>query len=160
MRGDRRHVAAAGDAERVLVDHRGAAARPGEFVLLLDQQPVLVLLARRLAAHANERPLAVQLPAVEGEFERALAVGGFRFLVVRLPGAMIPEQHRAAAILALGDHPLEIAIVERMVLDMDGEALLAGIEARPPRNRPALEDAVELETEIVMQPRRRTFLDD
>src|SRR5260221_8782125 len=160
MRRDRRHVAAAGDAERVLVDDSGAAARLGELILLLDQQPVLAFLARGSPAHADERPFALQLLAVEGEFERALAIGGFGVLVVRLPGAVIPEQHRAAAILTPRNDALEIAIVERMVLDMDGKALLAGIEARALGNRPALEDAVELEAEIVMQPRRRMLLDD
>ena len=38
-----------------------------------------------------------------------------------------------------------------MVLDLDGEALLAGDEARTLGDRPALEDAVELEAEIVVE---------
>src|SRR5258708_37153932 len=107
--------------------------------------PVLACLARCSSAHADDRPFAGQLLAVEGEFERSLAVGGNGVVVRRLPGAVIPQEDGAAAILALGDDAFEPAIVERMVLDMHGQALLAGVEARSLGNRPALQDPVSLE---------------
>ena len=47
-----------------------------------------------------------------------------------------------------------------MVLDVDGKAFFAGIEARAARHRPALHHAVEFEPQIVMQPPRRMFLND
>ena len=46
-----------------------------------------------------------------------------------------------------------------MILDLDREALVVRIERRPARHRPGLEDAVELEPQIVMQPRGGVLLD-
>src|SRR5207237_6176809 len=48
---------------------------------------------------------------------------------------------------------------DRMVLDMHGEPLLAGHEARSARDSPAFHHAVELEPQIVMQARCRVLLD-
>ena len=56
----------------------------------------------------------------------------------RLPGALVPQHHRAAAVLALGDRALELAVVERMVLDVHGEALVGRIGRGPLGDRPAL----------------------
>ena len=53
------------------------------------------------------------------------------------PEAAIPQHDGAAAILALGDRALEVAVVERMVLDLDGEALVVRIERRALGHRPA-----------------------
>src|SRR5207247_7009893 len=55
---------------------------------------------------------------------------------------------------------LEGAVLERMILDVHGEALVGGIEAGTLGHRPALEDAFELEPEVVVQPARRVLLDD
>ena len=65
----------------------------------------------------------------------------------------------AAAIFALGDRPFEVAIFQRVVLDLDSEALVVRIERGPPRHRPGFEHAVEFEAEVVMQPRSVVFLD-
>src|SRR5690349_16255824 len=90
-----------------------------------------------------------------------MALGvGLGGIAHRLPPAAVPQHHRAAAILALGNDALERAVLDRMVLDMDSEALGIGIEARPFRHRPALEHAVELEAEIVVHAPRRMRLDD
>jgi len=47
-----------------------------------------------------------------------------------------------------------------MVLDLDGQALDARIEARALGYRPALEHAAHLEAKIVMQPPRGMLLHD
>ena len=47
-----------------------------------------------------------------------------------------------------------------MILDVHREAPLEGVEARPLGHGPALQRALELEPEIVVQPRRRVLLDD
>ena len=47
-----------------------------------------------------------------------------------------------------------------MVLGAHRQPLVAGIEARPLRHRPALQHAVELEPEIPVEPRRVVLLDD
>ena len=46
-----------------------------------------------------------------------------------------------------------------MVLDVDGEVLLAGLERHAFRDRPAGERAVPLEPEVVVQPPRVVALD-
>ena len=69
-------------------------------------------------------PAAVQLLAVELEFEMALREALVR-IADRLPTAAIPDDHRAAAILALRDRAFEIAVFERVILDMHRQTLLA-----------------------------------
>src|SRR5262249_8851777 len=66
----------------------------------------------------------------------------------------------AAAVLALGDDALERGVLEGMVLDLYGEALLRGVEARALGDRPREQDAVELEAEVVVQARGGVLLDD
>jgi hypothetical protein len=95
---------------------------------------------------------------VEQELELALAQPLAR-VADRLPCPAVPEQHGAAAVLALGDHALEAAILDGMVLGLHGEALVRRVEARPLRHRPAEEDAVELEAEVVVEPPRGVLLD-
>ena len=130
----------------------------GEFVGRLDQQPRLLPLAGPLA-HPHQMPVAVELLAVQLEIEMALLHGLVR-IVVRRPGAAIPDHHGAAAILALRDGAFELVVFDRMILDVDGEALVAGHEARAARHRPAQHHAVEFEAQIVVQPRRVVLLDD
>src|SRR5262249_30842168 len=79
---------------------------------------------------------------------------------LRNPSSFVPQHHRAAAIFSLGDRPLESTIIEWMVLDVHGQALFIGIDARALRHSPALENAVELEPEVPVQPRRVVLLDD
>ena len=76
------------------------------------------------------------------------------------PGAAIPDHDGAAAIFAFRDGALEGVVFDRMVLDVNGEAFLVGIEARPARHRPALHHAVEFQPQIVMQPPRGMLLND
>src|SRR6185295_8725506 len=100
--------------------------------------------------------------AMENEFDLAL---GYRLARVgarsfELPSAAVPHLDGPAAVLALRDRALEIAVVERMVLDLDGQPLVARIERGPARHRPRAQDAVELDAEIVVQSRRRMFLHD
>ena len=158
--GDLVDGAAGGDAQRVVGDDSIAAPRRRRGVALLDQQPVLVVAAGMLAAHADQRPFAVQLFAVEQEFEVALGVSRMRVGIERGPAAAIPDHRRPGAVLPGGNDALEPAIFERMVLDMDRQPLFRGVGARTLRHRPALQDAVELEPEIVMQPARGVLLDD
>ena len=59
-----------------------------------------------------------------------------------------------------GDHAFEIAVIERMIFDLDGQALDPGVEARAFRHRPALEHAIHLQAKIVMEPPCGVFLHD
>ncbi len=76
------------------------------------------------------------------------------------PGPQVPQHHRSAAIFALGDDPLEIAIVERMILGTHGEAVFARVQARPLGHGPAFQHPVELEPEVPVQPGRLVLLHD
>src|SRR6266404_2627679 len=76
------------------------------------------------------------------------------------PRSAVPEHDRSRAVLFFRDHALEVAVVQRMILDVDGEPLVRRIEARSLRHRPAFERAVELETEVVMQAAGGVLLHD
>ncbi len=157
--GDLFQRTAGGDAARVVDNDRVTALRHRRGVALLDQEPVLVVPAGMFSAHPHQRPLAVQFLAVEHEFEIAFRIGRFRVGIDRSPGPAIPDQRSPGAVLPFGNDPLEPAIFERVVFDMDRQALFGRIEARTLRHRPALQHTVELEPEIVMQPARGMLLD-
>src|ERR1700746_2061200 len=103
-------------------------------------------------------PRAFELLAGELEVEFSLGEPLVR-IALRRPRAAIPDQHGAAAVLALRDGAFEVLIVDRMIFHFHREALLAGHEARSLGDGPALEHAVEFEAEVVMQAARRVLLD-
>src|SRR5436190_13496453 len=128
------HAAATADAGQLGID-RALAVVAREFIALLDQQPV-VLAVLATAAQADQRPAAVQPLAVQLEGE--LAVLERRIdIVMRLPGAAVPQHHRAAAIFALGDRAFERTILDRMVLYVHGQPLVVRIFAWAFGHRPA-----------------------
>ena len=132
----------------------------GVVVAVLDEQPLRLALAA--AAHANERERAGESLAVERELDVATLVTsaqGIDAPVVRLVGPAVPQHDGAAAVLAGGDRPLERVVLDRVILDLHGEAPLRRIERRPLRHRPALHHAVELEAEIVVEMTRGVLLD-
>ena len=45
--------------------------------------------------------------------------------------AAVPQDHRAGAVVAGGDHRLEVEVLDRVVLGVDREALLAGSRLGP-----------------------------
>ena len=149
------HRAAGGD-RAVLRPSICRSRSRAEFVAMLDQQPVGALAAVAVALHAHEHPAALQLLAGEHELELALAQLrlGRRSAPSRQPVAAIPQLHGAAAVLALWNRAFEVAVVERMVLDLHREPLVVRIERRPARDGPRLEDAVELQAQVVVQARR------
>lgn len=158
--GDRLHRSARGH-RGVGFQDRIAIGIDRMVVAMLDQEPVCPLAAVAVMLHAHQHEAALQPLAVERELEVALLELALRAeLALRLPVAPVPELDGAAAILALGDRPLEIAIGERMILDLDGEALVGGVERWSPGHGPGFEDAVQLQPQVVMQPRRIMFLDD
>src|SRR6185295_7415290 len=123
-----------------------------------DEQPVH-LPAVLVGPHADKRPDAFQAAAVEPEGEPALrqALPG---IALGDPRAPVPDLDRAGAVVSFRDDPLEMPVLEGVVLDLDGETLVARFETRPLRNRPAAEHAVELQPEIVVQPPGRVLLDE
>ena len=60
----------------------------------------------------------------------------------------------------LRDRALEVAVVERVVLDLHCKAPVTRIEGWPLGHGPGLEDPVHLQAQIVMQPGGGMLLDD
>ncbi len=153
---DLRHAASRGDGFILVQDVVGLALF-GVLIVVLDQEPVGALAACAVVAHPHQHPAAMQLVAMQGEFQVAFLEALFG--IVGFPITTVPELHGAAAILALRNRAFEIAVVERMVLDLDRQPLVVRIERGPPGHGPGLEDAVEFEPQIVMQARRIVLLD-
>ena len=124
----------------------------------LDQQPI-VAARSRLRMHAHEVPIAAEFLTAEREFEVPLGIA-FARIAFRNPMTAIPHDHRSGPILILRNHPFEITVFERMIFDMNREALIAGNETRTLGNRPTLQDAVEFEPKIIMQPAGSMLLHD
>lgn len=78
----------------------------------------------------------------------------------RSPGSAVPDGHRAAAIFSFRNRTFEITVVQRMIFDINGEALLTGNKAWAFCERPAFQNAIQFETEIVMQPSRIVLLNN
>ena len=72
----------------------------------------------------------------------------------------VPDDHRAGAASARADLAFEFEVIERMVLDLDREPLLGRIGRRAFRDGPGLQDAVDLEPEVIVQRGRVVLLDD
>src|SRR5665647_251385 len=124
----------------------------------LDEQPVVFGFAGP-PMHPHQVPQAVQLLAVERERQVALLQPPVR-IVLRRPAAAVPNHHGAAAVFAVRNGAFEFIVVDRMVLDLYGEALFVRHQAGAARYRPALHHAVEFEPQIVMQPPGGMLLDD
>jgi len=146
------HGAAGDDGVGFGVGDGGAGGRTLEVVVLLDEQPGgLGLFGARL--HADERPLALELAAVEDELQRAVAQAGVDVGIggLGLPGALVPQHDGAPAILARGDDAFEAAVLHGVVLDLDGEPLVGDDVAGALGDGPALEHAIPAEAEVVVQ---------
>ncbi len=133
-------------------EHRRVPARRGRRAVLAEQQPVLRI-AVELGGH--ERPDAVQPLAVEPDGEPSVPL-----LLQQLVGAAIPDLNGAGAVLAGRDRALEVAVLERVILDVNREMPFTAPQRDALRHRPARERTVPLETEVVVQPARVVALDD
>ena len=69
----------------------------------------------------------------------------------RPPRAPVPHDDVAPAVLALGDDPLEVEVLDGVVLDVDGELAGLGVERRPLGHGPAGEHAVDLQPQVVVE---------
>ena len=83
-------------------------------------------------AGPDDRPAAVELLAVELELE--LTFGNRRRGVdrrrLRLPGAPVPDDDVASAVLLRRDDALEVEVLDRVVLDVDGHPADVGVEGQ------------------------------
>ena len=96
--------------------------RRRRLVALAEDQPVL-----RVAGELRRHGVGALEPLpVQADCEAAVVL-----LLEQLVGAVVPDLDRAAAVLALRDLSLERRVLERMVLDVDGEVLLPRLEGTP-----------------------------
>ena len=130
---------------------RSRAARVAPRLRPCEEQPVLLV---AVEVRRHERPDALEPLAVEPDREAAVPL-----LLEQLVGAAVPDLDRAGAVLARRDLALEVAVVERVVLDVHGEVPLAGLERHALRHGPARERAVPLEPEVVVEPAGVVALD-
>ena len=94
--------------------------------------------------------------ALEGEIQLALRIAALGVLTV--PVAAVPDHDGASAILALRNGAFEVAIVQRMILDLNCEPLVMRIERGSLGDGPGFEDAVQFESQVVVQVRCRMLL--
>ena len=94
--------------------------------------------------------LPSQALAKQDKFDFSVAKA-FVGLDQRFPGAAVPGLHGAGAIMSVGDGALEVGIVQRVVLDMNGDALVGGVQGGPFANGPAPEHVVVLQPEVPVQ---------
>src|SRR5205085_2409993 len=128
------------------------AAGDGAVVVLLDQQPVLRV---AVEMRRDERPLPLQPTSVQPDGQAAVAL-----LLDQLVRPLVPDLDAAGAVLPLRDLAFEGGVVERVVLDVNGERSLPRLERHPLRNGPARERAVPLQAEVVVEPAGVVPLDD
>src|ERR1700732_2658714 len=142
----------------LLVGDFPIAYTPAEFIVRLDEQPWLGFLSGS-RPHPNQVPTPFEPRAVQRKRQMPFSKPLLR-IALRLPSAAVPDDHRARAIFALRNISLEIKVFDRVVLGADRKPLFADREARAFGDRPAFQDSVDLEPQIVMQPARRVFLND
>ena len=128
-------------------------------VALLDEEPVVLAAVAFARRQAHEHPGAVQPFALQDELQLASA----QILVhvaQGLPRPFVPEHHDAAAVLALRNGTFEVAVVERMVLHMHGQALVSGVVRGAFGDGPAEQRAVPFQPQVVMVAARQMVLHD
>src|SRR6266851_7977353 len=107
----------------------------------------------------HQRPAALELLAIELEFEMSLGVARDR-VAFRDPRSPVPQQYRTAAVLLLGNDPFEGSVLDRVVLDVHRQTLVGRVETGTFGYGPAQQHAVELETKIVVEMAGGVLLDD
>jgi hypothetical protein len=138
---ERHHLAVEyGLLHRQLGGGLGELRKPASPVM-----PIAANEARLAILHATEHAVAVELDLMKPPVARRRRLDP--------PHPLVPQEHRTAAVLALGDDPLEAAVLQRMIFDLHRQPLAGRVGIGAFGNRPALQDAVQLEAEVVMQLR-------
>ncbi len=132
-------------------EHRLVRPARGCTAVLPQEQPVLRIAVER---GRHERPHPVETLAVQTYGQSSVT-----FLLEKLVGSAIPDLDRAGAVLAGGDLAFEVAVLERVILDVHREVSLAAPERDSLRNRPAGECSVAFEPKVVVETPRVVSLD-
>ena len=135
-------------------------ALDGVLVVLVQQQPLLLTGTVRPAPPHQDEPAAQLLPVKVGVKITGRHRGRRVVRRVRLPRTGVPHDHVAAAILPGRDDPLEVQVLDGVILDVDGRVPDVRVQGRPLRHGPAHQHAVDLEPQVVVQPPRPVPLHD
>ena len=73
---------------------------------------------------------------------------------------MVPDDDLSRPVVAPGDHAFETAVVDGVGVGLHRQAFFPGVERRSLRDRPRPEDAIHLQTEVVMEARCPVLLYD
>src|SRR5439155_25601504 len=84
--------------------------------------------------------------------------GVFGFPRKRSVCSLIPNDDFSCSILALCNHPFEGSILQGMIFHHDRQPFLFWVQRRTFRHRPAFQDAIEFQPEIVMKTRSLVLL--
>ena len=94
--------------------------------------------------------------ALEGEIQLAFCIAALGILAV--PVSAVPNHDGTSAVLALRNGAFEVAVIQWMVLDLDCEPLVMRIEGRTLGDGPGFEDAVQFQSQVIVQVRCRMLL--
>ena len=136
----------------------------GKGVLHFDEEPMLF--ASSSPVHTDECELALESLAVQRKFQPACFDAPRHRLRDRLvcqhvvTGTLIPDGHRPGPLLPFRDGARERRIGQRVVLDLDRQAPFRRVRRGALGHRPALEHAVRLQAEIVMESAGVVLLHD
>src|SRR5882724_3762067 len=129
--------------------------RTGKGILLFDKEPWLIPASSPV--HAHQGKLTLEFCTVQRKCQLTCfdtLCHGLRarpVCVHVVVGAVIPDGHRPGPVLSRRNRTRECRIGERVVFNMDRQALQRRIHRGGLRHRPALEDTPGLQAEIVME---------
>ncbi len=115
----------------------------------LDEQPFFS--GRAFDPHQRPHPFQLESFELKQKLPRRHARA---WIAHRLPAPAVPHHHRPRAVVPVGDHPLEIGVFDRVVLGLHRQPLLGGVGRGAARDRPRFQNAVPLQPQIIMKPRR------
>jgi len=98
--------------------------------------------------------LSSEFPSIQNESQHAIVELDCRVVFSRsdhLIFAVVPNDDFARAIVAFGEGSLEQKVVERVVLNMDREALHLRIFGWPLWHRPRDENGADLQSEVIVE---------
>jgi hypothetical protein len=107
-----------------------------------------------LSLRLEQDVLAAQALSVEGHHHFVLAE------LVRFVGPLVPDLNLSGAVFALRDLPGEVDVLDRVILDVNGEVISLGVVRDPLRDRPRDEHAVALQSQVPMETARVMLVHD
>jgi hypothetical protein len=86
------------------------------------------------------------------ELEQELAFGQTRHRILdRYPTAPVPHYHRTSPVVSLRNEPLEVPVLQGMILDENRQPLIRHVVRGTLRNSPGAEYPIHFEPQIEVQ---------